>query len=147
MLIKTIFGINDPLAGVQTVVSGQKIGKGDRRHIIQRTVKSEQFTADQERRDRTVCDTAKHAAHADCRTECGRKADDLPEDTSEGSADKKRRNDLSALIPCNDRKHRKQDHSSTLLFVNHLNMSGRSVSVKSRIVISSFSIFVTDFAG
>ena len=87
----------DLLRSVDTVVTGEQIGDRDREDEVRRRVEAEHLKRDEQRGERTVCDAAEDAGHADRgaerRVHAGKTADHMPE----GRTDKERRHDLTAL--------------------------------------------------
>ena len=91
------FAEADLLRAVDTVVSGEQIGDGDRENEVRRCVEAEHLKRDEQRSERAVRHTAEDAGHADRgaerRVHAGKETDHM----SEGRTDKERRHDLAAL--------------------------------------------------
>ena len=55
-VITLVFGVDDLLAAIETVITGDHIGKGDGQKVVHGAFVSEQFQTDQKRGDGTVGD-------------------------------------------------------------------------------------------
>ena len=67
-IIGLIFGVNNFLAAVESIVSGKHVADGDCDQVVISVVEAEQLEADQQRGDWAVCHAAENRNHADCGT-------------------------------------------------------------------------------
>ena len=68
-IIGLIFGVNNFLAAVESIVSGKHVAECNGKQKVRHAVIAEQLKADEQGSDRAVCHSTENCSHADCRTE------------------------------------------------------------------------------
>ena len=64
-IIGLIFGVNNFLAAVQSVITGKHVAECNSEQKVRHTFIAEQLKADEQGSDRAVCHTTENSSHAD----------------------------------------------------------------------------------
>lgn len=96
-IIGLIFGVNNFLAAVESIVSGKHVAESNGKQKVRHTIIAKQLKADEQGGDRAVCHTTEHSRHSDSRTQCRGDAKQISKQASKSSTGKEGRYDLATF--------------------------------------------------